>query len=51
MFRPTRPSSGALKYGDNCRAFCTAAICVFVITMFLNEANVVPRSMPDVLSP
>jgi hypothetical protein len=49
MFRPTRPSSGALKFGGNCCAFRATAIRVLVFTVFLHEVNAVSRSMPLVL--
>jgi hypothetical protein len=44
MFRLTRPSSDALKFGGN-----DAPICVLIFTVFLNEVNVIPPSMPHVL--
>jgi hypothetical protein len=50
MFRPIRPSSGALKFGRNCCAFRATAFCVFIFTMFLNEVGVVPPCVPHVLS-
>jgi hypothetical protein len=49
MFRPTRPSSGVLKFGGNCCAFRATTVGVFVSTMFLNEVSVVSPSMPHVL--
>jgi hypothetical protein len=38
--RPTRPSSGALKFWRNCCTFRATAVGVFVFTVFLNEVNV-----------
>jgi hypothetical protein len=49
MFRPTRPSSDALKL-RNCSAFCATAIGVSIFVIFLNEVRVVPPSLPYVLS-
>jgi hypothetical protein len=43
MFRPTRPSSGVLKFGG------TAVPSGLLRSVFLNEVNVIPPPMPHVL--
>jgi hypothetical protein len=50
MFRPTRASSGALKFGGTAVPSTLLRSLFFVFIMFLNEVNVVPSSKQHVLS-